>query len=155
MTTAPSIPAPRQRLFASSILALRLSIGLVYLWFGLVKFFPGQSPAEHLVTETFRIASFGVIPADISRPLVATWELLIGIGFLTGLCMRTTLVLLALQLLGAMAPLVLLPAETWKRTFVLTMDGQFIVKDLIVIAGALVLAATLRPQPAELLLYEP
>lgn len=125
-------------------LALRISTGIVYLWFGLVKFFPGLSPAEHLVTQTFHIASFGVIGESLSRPLVAIWEVLIGIGLLTGLCMRTTLFLLALQLIGAMAPLVLLPRVIWSRPFVLTMDGQFIVKDLIVLATGLVLAATVQ-----------
>jgi uncharacterized membrane protein YphA (DoxX/SURF4 family) len=129
-----------------AILALRLSIGFVYLWFALVKFVPGLSPAEHLLTETFRIASRGTIPPDISRPLVATWELLIALGLLSGLFLRTTLVLLALQLAGAMAPLILLPAHTWKQPFVLTMDGQYIAKDLIVIAAAIVLASTLPPR---------
>lgn len=131
-----------------AVLALRLSIGLVYLWFGVVKFFPGLSPAEHIVNETFRIASFGAIPPDVARALVAAWEFIVGVGLLTGLCMRTTLVLLGLQLAGAMAPLVLMPETTWKMPFVLTMDGQYIVKDLIVISAAIVLASTLHPQRA-------
>lgn len=126
------------------IRGLRISIGVVYAWFGFIKFFRGLSPAEHLVTRTFQVVSLGVIQPAVSRPLVGVWEVLIGLGLLTGLCMRTTLALLALQLLGAMAPLVVLPRDTWKIPFVLTMDGQFIVKDLIVIAAGFVLASTVR-----------
>ncbi len=128
-----------------TLLSLRLSMGVVYVWFGAVKFFPGLSPAEHLVTRTFELLSFGTVGPSVSLPLVATMEVLIGLGLLTGMWMRTTLILLAAQLIGAMAPLVLLPRDTWKIVpFVLTMDGQFIVKDLIVIAGGIVLALSIR-----------
>jgi hypothetical protein len=63
-------------------LFLRVSLGIVFLWFGILKFFPSVSPAEELATRTIDVLSGGLIPAAVSLPLLAGWESLIGVGLL-------------------------------------------------------------------------
>ena len=50
------------------VLALRLSLGVIFLWFGLLKFFPGLSPAQSLAADTIAILSFGLVPAATASP---------------------------------------------------------------------------------------
>ena len=127
------------------ITTLRLSLGFIFVWFGTVKFVPGLSPADGLATRTMEILSFGLVPSSVSRPILAAWEVLIGLGLLSGYFLRTTLFLMALQLVGAMTPLVLLPNETWKIVpIVLTIEGQYIVKDIVLLAAGIVIGSSVR-----------
>src|SRR5436190_17904341 len=73
---------------------LRISLGVIFLWFGFLKFFPGLSPATDLATRTIERLTFGAVPASVSIPLLASWETLIGLGLLFGIAMRATLLLL-------------------------------------------------------------
>ena len=124
---------------------LRLSLGVVFFWFGILKFFPGMSPADDLASRTISQLSFGLIPPTISVPALATWEVLIGLGLITGLFMRATIALLLVQMLGTLSPLALFPGETW-RVFPIspTLEGQYIIKNLVLISSALVIGATVR-----------
>jgi len=123
-----------------SIALLRISIGLVFVWFGALKLFPGLSPAEDLIR-----ASMAFLPLDLFYPLLAVWEVVIGLGFISGRFMRLTLLLLALQMVGALSPIVLPPDRIFAQfPFVLTLEGQYIVKNLVLISGALVVGATVR-----------
>lgn len=127
------------------ITLLRISLGIVYLWFGVLKFFPEISPAEDLAARTIETLTFGQVPADISVPLLATWECLIGLGLISGYLMRATLLLLFLQMLGTITPLVLFPRITFQVFPIApTLEGQYIIKNLVIISAALVLGATVR-----------
>lgn len=127
------------------ITLLRVSLGVVFVWFGLLKFFPGLSPAADLAARTIGALSFGLIPPATAVIILAVWESLIGIGLLTGRAMRLTLALLWLQMLGTATPLVLFPAETWTVFPVApTLEGQYIIKNLVLISAGLVLGATVR-----------
>lgn len=122
------------------ILLLRIALGVVFLWFGALKLVPGMSPAEELVRAT---APF--LPGDLFVPLLGAWEIAIGIGFLTGRALRLTILLLVLQMPGTLAPVVLLPGAVFEAPpFGLTLEGQYIVKNLVLIAAALVVGATVR-----------
>jgi uncharacterized membrane protein YkgB len=122
-----------------------LSIGIVFLWFGFLKFFPGLSPAEQLAAQTIEKLTFGLIPSATAVFILAAWESLIGLGMLTGLFKRVTLGLLLAQMAGAMTPLLLFPDETFAvAPLVPTLEGQYIIKNLVIISGALLIAATLR-----------
>ena len=124
---------------------LRLSLGIVFLWFGILKFFPGISVAETLATRTISVLTFGSVPPHISSPLLAAWETAIGLGLLTGRLMRITLGLLFLQMVGTFLPLVFFPEETWKIPLLVpSLEGQYIIKNLVLIASGLVLGATVR-----------
>lgn len=129
----------------SGITSLRISLGLVFFWFGFLKFFPGASPAETLATDTIQIMSAGFIQPRVSLLILATWECLIGIGLITGKALRVTLLLLFLQMPGTVMPMLLFPELTFQRVpFVLTIEGQYIVKNLVLISAALVIGATVR-----------
>jgi uncharacterized membrane protein YphA (DoxX/SURF4 family) len=124
---------------------LRISLGLVFLWFGALKFFPGLSPAHDLAARTIETLSFGVVPATVSIPLLAIWECLIGIGLLFGIFMRAVLLLLAVQMAGTLMPLVLFPSEVFARIpYAPTLEGQYIIKNAVLISAAIVLGATVR-----------
>ena len=127
------------------LLFLRLSLAIVFLWFGALKFFPGSSPAEDLATRTLTALSGGALSPDIALPVLATWECLIGLGLLTGRFLRVTLLLLYVQMLGTLTPLALFPQEVFARfPYMPTLEGQYIIKNLVLISAGVVLGATVR-----------
>ena len=124
---------------------LRIGLGIVFLWFGVLKFFPGLSPAEDLATRTIQDLTFGAVGPDVSLPVLAAWESVIGLGLITGLFLRGTLLLLAVQMLGTLAPLVLYPAETFTAfPYAPTLEGQYIIKNVVLIGAGMVVGATVR-----------
>lgn len=129
----------------NGIFLLRISIGLIFVWFGALKFFPGASPAEQLAGSSIQILTFGIIPAAIGLPLLAVWECLIGIGMFVRKYMRFTILMLYVQMIGTFSPIVILPYVVFDGfPLVLTMEGQYIIKNVVVIAAALVIGATVR-----------
>jgi uncharacterized membrane protein YkgB len=119
---------------------LRVALGVVFFWFGALKLFPGMSPAEDLV-----MATVPWLPGRIFLPILAVWEMVIGLGFITGRALRLTILLLYLQMPGTLAPIVLLPDQVFNVfPFGLTLVGQYIVKNMVLIAAALVIGATVR-----------
>ncbi len=124
---------------------LRIALGIVFLWFGALKFFPGLSPAEELAGRTIAALTNGVVPASVALPVLAVWESAIGIGLLVGRWMRAVLLLLFVQMLGTITPLALFPGETWTQfPFAPTLEGQYIIKNVVLVAAAIVLGATVR-----------
>ena len=129
----------------NGITITRIALGIVFLWFGAIKFVPEWSPAADLATRTIDKISSGTIPPRVGLPLLAAWETLIGLGLLTGYQLRVTLLLLFLQMPGTMLPLFLFPSET----FVAfpqspTLEGQYIIKNLVLVGAAIVVGATVR-----------
>lgn len=119
---------------------LRIGLGVVFFWFGLLKFFPGLSPAEEMVRNTIYF-----IDPDLFFPVLAAWETLIGLGLMVGKFMRITLLLLFLQMPGTAMPLVVLPEVVWTQfPYGLTLEGQYIIKNLVLIGAGLVLGGMLR-----------
>lgn len=127
------------------LLLLRISLGVVFLWFGFLKFFPNLSPAEELAGRTIETLSLGLIKPNVSLPFLAAWECLIGLGLITNKFMRATLLLLFVQMLGTVTPLLLFPIDTFTRfPYAPTIEGQYIIKNLVLISAAIVLGATVR-----------
>jgi uncharacterized membrane protein YphA (DoxX/SURF4 family) len=127
------------------VLLLRIAVGIVYFWFGVLKFFPGASPAQDLATRTTDILTFGLIPAAVSLPLLAAWECLIGLGMIAGKFMRITILLLLLQMAGTITPMFFFPDETFIHfPYAPTLEGQYIIKNIVLISAALVVGATVR-----------
>ena len=119
---------------------LRLSLGAVFVWFGALKFFDGLSPAEPLVRRTV----YWFDP-DTFIPILGAWEVLIGVGLLYRPFIRGAIFLLFLQMPGTMLPLVLLPEVCFTAfPFGLTLEGQYIIKNLVLISAALVIGGTVR-----------
>ena len=148
-TDSPTLDRIDQRLTRAmaryGLVLMRIALGIVFLWFGALKFFPGLSPAETLAGKTIEALSFGAISASTAVVILAAWECLIGLGLLTGFFMRATLALLFLQMLGTLTPLVLYPNETFVAfPYAPTLEGQYIIKNVVLIAGAVILGATVR-----------
>lgn len=119
---------------------LRVAMGLVYVWFGALKLIPGLSPAEGLVRDTVPF-----LPGDLFVPLLGVWEVVIGALFVTGWGLRVAIFLLFLQMPGTLSPIVILPDRVFTVfPLGLTLEGQYIVKNMVLIAAALVVGATVR-----------
>jgi len=124
---------------------LRISLGIVFFWFGVLKFFPHASPAEELAGKTIAVLTFGHVQPNISLPILATWECLIGLGLLSGVALRVTIFLLFAQMAGTLLPLFFFPHETFTSfPFAPTLEGQYIIKNLVLISAGLVIGATVR-----------
>ncbi|MFG2914957.1 DoxX family protein [Kitasatospora sp. NPDC048298] len=121
---------------------LRASVGLVYLWFGVLKFIPGASPAEDLATRCMSLLTLDLVPPGVSRPLLAVMEVAIGAGLVTGLLLRVVLAVFFVHMAGVFATLVLLPNDVWVHGVppVPTLEGQYILKNVVLIAACLTVA---------------
>jgi uncharacterized membrane protein YphA (DoxX/SURF4 family) len=128
-----------------SIGLLRVSLGLIFLWFGALKFVPELSPAQDLAGQTIARLTFGLVAPAVSIPLLAVWECLIGLGLVSGRWLRATLLLLVLQMVGTVMPLILFPSIVFTLPpLVPTLEGQYIIKNIVLVCAALVLGATVR-----------
>lgn len=122
------------------LLLMRIALGIIFFWFGALKLVPNLSPAEDLVRN-----SVPFVNPDLFLPVLAIWEMLIGLGLITGQFMRVTLLLLFLQMPGTALPIVTLPEAVFTRfPFGLTIEGQYIVKNLTLITAAIVLGSAVR-----------
>ncbi|WP_123624351.1 DoxX family protein [Halorubrum sp. CSM-61] len=119
--------------------ALRVALGIVFVWFGGLKVI-GGSPAADLVAATVY-----VVPAELFVPILGVWEVLIGLCLLYRPLIRVGILLLFLQMPGTFLPIVLLP-EVVFVTFPheLTVEGQYIIKNLVIIGAAIVVGGTVR-----------
>lgn len=127
-----------------SLPALRISLGVIFIWFGLLKVF-GESPANDLITKTV----YWFNP-DVFIPILGIWEAAIGICLLVPFFNRIGLFLLALQMPGTFLPLILLPEVCFiSFPFNLTLEGQYIVKNLVLIGAAIVVGSRLTPMMNE------
>lgn len=127
------------------ILLLRISIGIVFIWFGAMKFFDGASPAQDLAIKTIDTLTFGILSDKFILIGLATLEVLIGLGLLFNRFLRETLLLLYLQMLGTFTPMILFTNEVFTSfPFVLSLEGQYIVKNVIIVSAGIVLGATVR-----------
>lgn len=134
-----------QWMAVNSILFLRVSLGIIYFWFGFLKYFPHQSPAEDLAADTIEKLTFGTLSLKTSIIILASWESLIGIGLIVGKFMRITLLLLFSQMIGTLLPLFLFPEQTFSNIpLVPTLEGQYIIKNLVIIGAAFILTSTVR-----------
>ncbi len=125
-----------------SISLLRISLGLVFLGFGILKFFPGVSPAENLASETMDALTLGMIPDAIRPVMVASLETIIGLLLVSGRYLRLGVTLLGIAMLGVLSPLVLFPDRLFAGpAYAPTLEGQYVLKDLILLAAGLVVAA--------------
>lgn len=123
-----------------SLPILRISLGAIFIWFGALKPL-GNSPANDLIIKTV----YWFNP-DIFIPILGIWEIVIGLCLLYTPFIRAGLFLLALQMPGTFLPLILLPEVCFVNfPFDLTLEGQYIVKNLVLIGAAIVVGSRLVP----------
>lgn len=124
--------------------ALRYSLAVIFVWFGILKPF-GLSPAESLLKAT--VAWVPIFDPDTWLVIIGWWEVAIGVTFVFHRTVRIAVGLLALQMVGTFLPLVLLTDITFQAgrvPYAPTTEGQYILKNLVIISAALVVGGTVR-----------
>ncbi len=130
-----------QHMNSWGIPAIRISFGIIFFWFGVLKPL-GISPAEGLLKAT--VAWLPFLSPETWLVLIGWWEMVIGITFLFKSTTKIALGLLYLQMLGTFMPLVFLPDVTFQGQHYLTptMEGQYIIKNLMIISASLVVGGS-------------
>lgn len=126
-----------------SVPTARIAIFIVFFWFGILKVF-GLSPANPLV----KILMESTLPFMSFEQFIigfGLYEMVIGLAFLIPNLERLAIALLVPHMITTFLPLVLLPQVTWSSFFVPTLEGQYIIKNLVIIALAMALASNLKP----------
>ena len=135
-------------------LCLRISLGFVYFLFGFLKFFPDLSPAELLAGETIARITGHWVEARHALYGLGLAEALIGLGFLTGIRPRLVFAVFFVHMAGTFLPLFVLPELMFKvAPFAPTMHGQYVLKNLVLVAAGWAMLASLgrsraRVQPS-------
>ena len=127
-------------------LAIRLSFAIIFIWFGILKPL-GHSAAAPLVLKT--VAWMPLFSANTWLSVIGWWEVIIGLTFLFKTTTRIAIALLFMQMFGTFMPLFLLPEITFQGgDFLLpTMEGQYIIKNLMIIAAAMVMGGRFSARP--------
>lgn len=133
------------RLRSMEIPLARIAIFIVYFWFGLLKLL-GVSPAASLVQALFE-KTIHVLPFATFYTSFSVFEMVIGLIFLIRGLERVAIFLLGLHLITTILPLVFLPDLTWQAFLVPTLEGQYIIKNILIAASAVVVGSKLAPLP--------
>ncbi|MBI2106846.1 hypothetical protein HYT57_02570 [Candidatus Woesearchaeota archaeon] len=121
------------------LIYLRYSLAIVFIWFGLLKSF-GYSPASELVTKTIYF-----VDPNWFVPFLGWWEFAIGFCLLFKPLIRAGIFLMFLQMIGTFLPLILLPSVVYGPVpFSLTLEGQYIIKNIVLIGAAIVIGSHVR-----------
>jgi len=128
----------------NSVLWLRIALAVVFLWFGALKLF-GVSPVADLVARTLPF-----LPADVAVRGVGALEVLIAFGLVTGWAIRVTMFLFFAQMAGTFLILGLEPGLSFQHgnPLLLTVMGEFVVKNLVLVTAGLVVAGQIAPARA-------
>lgn len=119
---------------------LALSIGIVYIWFGSLKWFPNVSPAQELAKNTIDVLTFSLIPSHISIMILAFWETLVGILLIANVWRRFVVIIALTHMVLTFSPLLFFPDQVFNNIpFQLTLLGQYIFKNIVIIAGLFIL----------------
>jgi len=123
---------------AWGIRLLRICLGVVFIWFGALKV-SGTSPVAALVA-----AAVPWFPPEMFVPFLGVWEILVGAGLLFRVALRLTLLLFWLQMAGTFLVLVLRPDIAFQHgnLLLLTTEGEFVIKNLVLISAGLVVGST-------------
>lgn len=117
----------------------RFSLFVVYFWFGVLKVV-GESPANPLVSDLLS-KTMPFMGFETFILLLGIFEMAIGLSFLFPRILKFSLLALALHMVTTVMPLILLPVITWSGMFVPTLEGQYIIKNLLIIAAAINIAS--------------
>jgi uncharacterized membrane protein YkgB len=114
----------------------RFSLFIVFFWFGILKVF-SLSPAEALVSHLHEVTISSLISKEFFVILLGYIECLIGVLWLMPRFTKPAFILFTAQMFTTFLPMIFLPKDTWQNDFVLTLTGQYIIKNLVLIASAL------------------
>ncbi|MGD9625355.1 MAG: DoxX family membrane protein [Arcobacter sp.] len=124
----------------NTIKLMRLSLGIIFVWYGMLKFFPTLSPAEDLAIKTIDIMFFNLIDGSLSIKLLAMLEVAIGIGFLSGFYTKIVTIIFLGHMVCTFAPLFILPEFSFTQVpYAFTLVGQYIVKNIVFILVGIII----------------
>jgi len=123
---------------------MRWALGLVFVWFGALKV-ANVTPVATLVADTL---AFVPLPSSFVLPALGVFEIAAGLALIAGVWLRPVLAVLVAHLAGTFLVLVTQPLVAFQdgNPFLLTTEGEFVIKNLVLIAGALLVAAFLPPR---------
>ncbi|MCV9385537.1 doxx family protein [Reichenbachiella ulvae] len=122
------------------LLFMQWAIGLIYIWFGMLKFFPGLSPAEILAANTLDTLAMGLVSKDLLLRGLAIFEVLLGVLLITRIKSKLIIAALLMHMFGTFMPILIFPNEVFSAPpFGFTIVGQYIMKNFVIIGAALVL----------------
>ena len=118
---------------STALVLLRLSLGIVFVWFGVLKIL-GVSPVTGMIQ-----AAYPSFPEPAFMVFLGVWEVLIGLGFLFNKMIKATVALMWLQMAGIFLCLILVPQLFFQHgnPLILTSDGEFVIKNLVLLASSL------------------
>ena len=142
----PKIPSINimliNKIYERRFALLLMSIGLIYFWFGLLKFFPGLSPAENLAKTTICHLAFGLMPERSCIISLAIWETTLGMFMLCNRMNRFILIFAITHMVCTFLPFIFLPSLSYNgNVFSPTLAGQYILKNIIIIIALIVIYA--------------
>jgi uncharacterized membrane protein YkgB len=122
------------------ITLLRIAVASVFIWFGVLKVID-RSPVADLVADTVYF-----LPGEPFVRFLGVWEIVVGLGLLIPVALRATLLLFWLQMAGTFLVLIVHPNLAFQdgNPLLLTVTGEFVIKNLVLITAGLVIGATLR-----------
>ncbi|PIB35535.1 doxx family protein [Reichenbachiella sp. 5M10] len=124
------------------VVLLESSIGVIYLWFGVLKYFPNSSPAESLAADTLGLMTFDLIVPSVLIKVLATWEVVMGLLLILRVRTRWLMYFLLGHLVGTLSPVLLFPDQVFVYPpFGFSLLGQYIIKNLVILSAALVIYA--------------
>ncbi len=128
---------------AHGVTILRVAVAVVFIWFGALKVID-RSPVEALVKDTVYF-----LPEDPFFVILGVWEIAVGFGLLIPVALRLTLLLFWAQMIGTFLALIVLPGRSFQdgNPLLLDVPGEFVVKNLVLIAAGLVIGSTVRRRP--------
>ncbi len=131
---------------AHGITLLRLAVGMVFIWFGALKVVD-RSPVADLVADTVYW-----LPSGFFVRFLGVWEIAVGLGLLLPVALRLTLLLFWAQMAGTFLVLVIHPGLSFQSSnpLLLTITGEFVIKNLVLITAGLVIGSTVRGRPPTL-----
>jgi len=121
------------------IVLLRISIGIIYIWFGALKFFPDLSPAESIARDTIQFLTFDLLDLNIGYLILALWELSIGILLIFNSFTKFAVILALTHMVLTFTPFIAFTDSTFEKTpYAFTLLGQYILKNIVIIFALII-----------------
>jgi len=120
---------------------LRFSIGIIFIWFGGLKFFPNASPAQDIAINTIELITFGIFKGKVALLTLASLEVIIGTFLIFNIALRATIIVLVSHIACTFMPIIFFPAQVFEADYLLslTLLGQYIVKNIVIVCSSLLL----------------
>lgn len=124
---------------------LRVCVSIIFLWFGILKFIEGVSPVQDLAISTIKTLTFDLFSDEVVIYGLALTEVYVGICMLLKISLNSTLYILYFQIIGTFMPFFIYPEITFTKVpFSLSFEGQYIVKNIVIIAAAITIHVNLK-----------